>query len=292
MNLGIPGVRVGHWTDDAARTGCTVVLFPEGTVASGEVRGGAPATREFALLDPARTVARVDAVVLTGGSAFGLAAADGVMGHCEAHDMGFPTVAGKVPIVVAMALFDLAEGDPAVRPGAAQGRAAADAAVEGPIALGRVGAGTGATVSKWRGREHVQSGGLGGAVLRRGDLVVGALVAVNAAGDLDDGAVSRSIREGTFEDWPSEEPGQLGNTTIGVIVTNARLDKIGCLLASQGGHDGLARALFPVHTRGDGDAIVTASVGSVDAPLDVVRVLSVAATEAAVRSVGPVRSIP
>ncbi len=148
MITDITGLRVGHWTDPAARTGCTVVLFPDGTVASGDVRGGAPATRELELLDPRRTVSRIDAVVLTGGSAFGLAAADGAMRFCEERGLGFATPAGPVPIVVALALFDLAVGDPAARPGAAEGYAACAAATDGPVELGAVGAGAGATVAK------------------------------------------------------------------------------------------------------------------------------------------------
>ena len=196
----IDGVRVGHWTDDVARTGCTVVLFPEGTVASGEVRGGAPAAREMALLDPSRTVTRIDAVVLTGGSAFGLASADGVMRFCEERGIGFPTAGGAVPIVVALGLYDLAQGDGSVRPGPDEGYAACEAATAStaPTALGRVGAGTGATIAKWQGRDHARPGGLGGAVLRHGDLVVAALVAVNAYGDIlepgDDARASRHRR--------------------------------------------------------------------------------------------------
>lgn len=284
IDLAIPGVRVGHWSDHDALTGCTVLLFPDGTVASGEVRGGAPATREFALLDPSRTVAHLDALVLTGGSAFGLAAADGVMGHCEQHEMGVPTKAGRVPIVAAMGLFDLAVGDPRVRPGAMHGLVAAQAATEGVVRIGRIGAGTGATVSKWRGAEHQRRGGLGGYVVRDGDLVVAALVAVNALGDIDDGAVAAGIAAGTFT-WPvaAEEP--FTNTTIGVVVTNARLDKSACHLVSQGAHDGFARALFPAHTRFDGDAVVTAAVGAVDASVDAVRGLATVAVESAVRSV-------
>lgn len=291
IDLGIAGVRVGHWTDRTARTGCTVVLFPDGTVASGEVRGGAPATREFALLEPSRTVAHLDALVLTGGSAFGLATADGVMAHCEEHDMGLPTKAGRVPIVVAMGLFDLAEGDPLVRPGAAQGLEAARAAAEGPVELGAVGAGTGATTGKWRGAEQRRAGGLGGFVARRDDVVVAALVAVNAWGDIDDGTAPAQIAAGDFA-WPevpaapfSETADAFTNTTIGLVVTNARLDKAECQLVSQGAHDGFARALFPAHTRFDGDAVVTAAVGLVDAPVDLVRVLTTVAVESAVRSV-------
>src|SRR5437879_7311729 len=144
MITDVPGVRVGHWTDERAATGCTVVLFPAGTVASGEVRGGAPATREWALLEPHRLVARLDAVVLTGGSAFGLAACDGVMRFCEERGMGFPTAGGVVPIVVGAALFDLLEGDGSVRPGAAEGEAASEAASAAAAAVARVGGGAGA----------------------------------------------------------------------------------------------------------------------------------------------------
>ena len=151
MITDVAGVRVGHWTDIEARTGCTVVLFPEGTLASGEVRGGAPATREFDLLDPHRLVHRLDAVVLSGGSAFGLAAADGVMRWLEERGVGFPTSAGPVPIVVGASLFDLAVGDPSVRPGPAEGYAACDAARADSVDVGPVGAGTGATINKWRG---------------------------------------------------------------------------------------------------------------------------------------------
>src|SRR5438477_2616239 len=157
----VPGVRVGHWTDPVARTGCTVVLLPAGTVASGEVRGGAPATREWDLLEPERRVGRIDAVVLSGGSAFGLASADGVMRFCEERGMGHPTAAGPVPIVVGASLFALMVGDAAVRPGSAEGYAACEAATDGSFDLGRVGAGTGAVVGMWRGLDGVTEGGVG-----------------------------------------------------------------------------------------------------------------------------------
>jgi L-aminopeptidase/D-esterase-like protein len=295
----LDGVAIGHHTDAAARTGCTVILLPEGSVASGEVRGGAPATREFALLDPSRTVARIDAVVLTGGSAFGLAAAEGAMQWCAEHSRGFVTAAGPVPIVVAMALFDLMQGDATVRPTAADGYAAAANAAPGATPVGPVGAGTGATVGKWRGKDHLRPGGLGVAVLCRDDLVVAAIVAVNAVGDIDDGTVPAAIAAGTFV-WPVPpeqfgEPGDAAesigtNTTIGVILTNAVLDKMGCQLMAQSGHDGLARALFPAHARSDGDALVAVSVPSATArtaeaiELDVARMLATLAVEQAVRS--------
>ena len=363
MITDVPGLRVGHWTDLGAATGCTVVLFPEGTVASAEVRGGAPATREVALLDPTRLVDRIDALVLTGGSAFGLAAADGVLRYCEEQGRGVATPAGRVPVVVALALFDLAVGDASVRPGAEQGRAACLAATAGPVATGRVGAGTGATVGAGpipgpgdldpgsqtadpgtgatvgggsgpggsgsdsggsgpggsgpggsgsdSGGSGPDSGGagldsgrygpadpgsgpdVGGPAPRRrpgglvaatavaGDLRVAALVAVNAFGvpGGDDAAapeVARALGAGG--------PTVFGNTTIGLVATNAGLDKLACHLVAQGAHDGLARALFPAHTRVDGDAFVAAAVGGVDADVDAVRALAVHAVARAVGS--------
>lgn len=276
MKLGVDGVRVGHWTDPAARTGCTVVLLPEGTVASGEVRGGAPGTREFELLRPERLVPHIDAVVLTGGSAFGLASCQGVVRWCEEQGRGFVTRAARIPIVVGAVLYDLAVGDASVRPGPEEGYAACVAATDGDVELGAVGAGCGATVGKWWGPEATRAGGLGGAVARDGDVVVAALVAVNAFGDL--------VRDDR-RTLPPPVPSPLGeNTTIGVVVTNARLDKTGCLLVAQGGHDGLARALEPAHATVDGDAVVACATGVVDAPVDRVRILAARAFEAAIRS--------
>jgi L-aminopeptidase/D-esterase-like protein len=277
----VAGVEVGHWTDGGARTGCTVVLVPEGTVASAEVRGGAPASRELDVLAPDRLVDRIDAVLLTGGSAFGLAAADGVMAWLEERGRGYPTPAGPVPIVPALALYDLAVGAATVRPGPAEGRAACDDAGPGPVTHGTVGAGTGATVGGWRGPDAVRPGGLAGATVRVGDLVVAALLAVNAHGSVD---ADGTGLDGIEHEVPGAPPPPLGHTTIGVIATNARLDKVGCLVVAQGGHDGLARALVPAHTRVDGDALVVAATGAVDAPVDHVRLLAVAAVERAVRA--------
>jgi len=277
MITAVAGVRVGHWSDEGAKTGCTVVLFPAGTVASGEVRGGAPGTREWALLAPERTVAQLDAVVLAGGSAFGLAACDGVVRWCEERGIGHPTPAGRVPIVVGAVLFDLMVGDPAVRPGPAEGYAACVAATGATVRTGAVGAGTGATVNKWQGPDLSRPGGIGSAARRSGDLVVGALVAVNAFGGL------RGAHPVETAQWPPLPGAPLENTTIGVIATNATLDKTRCLLVAQSGHDGLARALDPVHTTFDGDALVAASVGGVEAPVDQIRFLAAQAVEAAVR---------
>jgi L-aminopeptidase/D-esterase-like protein len=230
---------------------------------------------------PDRLVDRVDAVVLTGGSAFGLAAADGVMGWLEERGRGFATPAGPVPIVPTLALFDLAVGSASVRPGPAEGRAACAAAHPGPVAHGAVGAGTGATTGKWRGPDHVAPGGLGGATVRAGGLVVAALVAVNAYGSID---ADGSGLDGVEAVLPAMPPAPMGNTTIGVIATNARLDKGGCLVVAQGGHDGLGRAIVPAHTRVDGDALVAVATGEVDALVDHVRLLAVAAVERAVRT--------
>lgn len=270
------GVRVGHWTDPRGWTGCTVVLLPEGTVAGAEVRGGAPATRELELLDPQRSVQRADAILLTGGSAFGLAAADGVMRYCEERGMGFPTVAGVVPIVPALAIFDLLEGGPA-RPGAAEGYAACEAAVEADVALGRVGAGAAATIAKWRGREHARPAGIGGARLDHDGLEVAALVVVNALGDLRDPAAPPRIPPAI-----ASTRAAFGNTTVGAIITNATLSKNECQQVAVSGHVGMARALDPVHTAADGDALVVAATGFLEAGLEVVRALAAAAVEQAI----------
>jgi L-aminopeptidase/D-esterase-like protein len=307
-------VRVGHWSDPVARTGCTVVTFPEGTVASGEVRGGAPASRELALLEPIRTVARIDALVLTGGSAFGLASADGVVRWCEERGRGFATAFGRVPIVVALALYDLDVGDPGVRPDAAAGYAAArDGApwpdapdgggegpqngpgrgvAHGPVLLGPVGAGVGATVGEAVLGRSPRPGGLVAATVAAGDLMVSALVAVNAAGlPGGDSALATDPALARPRQWSGDAPeagaaagGAGTNTTIGLVTTNARLDKLGCLRVAQGAHDGLARAVFPPHTGFDGDAFVAASVGGgrVDATGDAVRALAVHAVAEAI----------
>lgn len=306
MLTDVPGFAVGHWTDQEALTGCTVVLAPPGTIGSGEVRGGAPASREFALLDPIRTVATIDAVVLSGGSAFGLAAADGVMAELEAQGRGFETSAGSVPIVVGMSLFDLAVGDPTVRPGPEEGRSACRAATSTGHPVGRVGAGTGATVGKWSGQPT--PAGIGAAAVHSGSLVVAALIAVNAYGFIDDGTggpeadtdlgppVRRSDDEADNGDDSSSagpDDGPRTNTTIGVIATNGAVDKIGCQLLAQSGHDGLARSLLPAHTAADGDALVALATGEVDdVDLAHLRLLAQTAVVRAVRSVaepGPVR---
>jgi L-aminopeptidase/D-esterase-like protein len=269
----VPGVLAGHWTDERAQTGCTAILFPEGTRASGEVRGGAPATREWELLAPERTVDQVDAVMLCGRSAFGLATCDGAMRFCEQAGRGFPTPAGRVPIVVGAAIFDLMVGDSSVRPGAAEGFAACAAAEsDEPPAEGLVGAGTGATVGKWQGAPRPS--GLGSATQRDGELVVSALAVVNAFGD----AYSAGSPPPAA---PQAAP--LGNTTLVVVATNAALSKLDCLRVAQSGNTGMARALEPAHSAFDGDAVLAAATGAVEAQAEYVRVLAARAVEAAVR---------
>jgi L-aminopeptidase/D-esterase-like protein len=285
----IDGILVGHWSSLDARTGCTVAILPPGTVASGDVRGGAPATREWALLEPGRLVEHVDAVVLTGGSAFGLAAADGVMQWLEGEGRGFSTSVGPVPIVVAMGLFDLGVGDPTVRPDAEAGRQACAVAGDAPVALGPVGAGTGATTGKWHSH-GAATGGLCGAVRRHGELVVASLFAVNALGSPDDGtAPGLDPDDLATAGWLATVPEDsavrgFGSTTIGIVATNARLTKAECLHVAQGGHDGLARSLLPAHTKADGDAIVAVATGAVEASAETVRQLAVTVVADAVRS--------
>ena len=285
MITDVPGVRCGHWTDASARTGCTVALLPSGTVASAEVRGGAPASRELEALQVGRLVDNAHAVVLTGGSAYGLAAADGVMAWCEEQGIGFDVGVAVVPIVPALGIFDLAVGDPMVRPGPDQGRAACDAANTGPVELGQVGAGTGATTGKSNGPDGIRPGGIGSSTVRLGGLIVSSLVVVNSFGNIDFGGDSGDPSVA----GPDSTMGT--NTTIGLIVTNARLDKVGCHLLAQGAHDGLARSIMPPHTRFDGDAFVAAATGEIDlgtldppVDIDAVRLLALRSVERAIRS--------
>ncbi len=285
MITDVEGVRVGHWTAPDGHTGCTVVRLPEGAVASGEFRGGAPATRDAVLLAPDKTVARLDAVVLSGRSVFGLAAVDGVLDVLSAEGVGLDTPGGPVPIVVGLGLFDLTQGDPSVRPGAEGGAAACRSAATGSVVVGRIGAGAGATMGKWLGREHAVPGGLGTATVRAEGVTVSALVAVNAVGWIDDGthAPVAPTRPVAVDDAVGST--EYGNTTIGVIVTDADLDKAGCHLVARAGHGGLSRALVPVHTTVDGDVLVAAATGRVAAAVDLVGWLATLAVEAAVRAV-------
>ncbi|TDO51124.1 L-aminopeptidase/D-esterase-like protein [Kribbella sp. VKM Ac-2571] len=284
--FGVPGVRVGHWSDFEGRTGCTVVDLPAGTVASYEARGGAPASRELELLEPGKAVNAVDGVVLTGGSAFGLAAADGVMRFYREQGRGVQTPAGAVPIVPTLALFDLTAGDPAAAPDSAAGYAAAQACTAEQVLQGQVGAGTGAYVGHWRGPDGRRPGGLGYAEHRLGELVVACLAVVNAFGDVDDGGKDVSFDAVRILAEPFAFGEGRAHTTIGIVVTNARLDKVGCRTVAQGAHDGLARSITPPHTQFDGDGFVAAATGQVDMHVDIVRLLALACVADAVRSVG------
>ncbi|MBB2948628.1 L-aminopeptidase/D-esterase-like protein [Actinoplanes lutulentus] len=314
----------GHWTGDG--TGVTVILPPPGTVGSGEVRGGAPATREFALLEPSRLVDRVDAVVLSGGSAFGLSAADGVMRLLRSRGLGFPTPLGPVPIVVGMSIFDASvAGTP---PSSAAGQDAALAALRGdPFTEGTVGAGTGAATGRWRGSES--PGGLGVARGMSGNASIVAVAVVNAWGDVigPDGtpvfsqpeaasgseaaasgstaasdsaaavsdsaaAVSGSAAAASGSAAASTgrggeavvKPFGMTNTTIAVVLTDAKLTKADCYLLAQSGHTGFARALNPAHSRFDGDAVVALATGDVEADLDLLRTVAANVTAEAIRS--------
>jgi L-aminopeptidase/D-esterase-like protein len=297
----VPGVRVGHFTDARRPTGCTVVLVEQGAVAGVDVRGGAPGTRETDLLDPRNTVESVHAVVLAGGSAFGLDTAGGVMRLLEERGVGFPVGAARVPIVPAAILFDLGVGDWKIRPDAAAGYAAARAATAGPVAEGNVGAGAGATVGKLLGFERAMKGGLGTAALRLPHgVVVAALVSVNAVGDVVDPATGRlvagartadgraladahaAILQGRVLAPPSRPEDARGNTTIGVVATNAALSKAAAAKVAQMAHDGLARTLRPVHTPWDGDTLFALSTGS--EPADTL-VIGTLAAEAVARAV-------
>lgn len=280
----VGGVRVGHWT--GTTTGVTVVLCPPGTTGSAEIRGGAPATRELAVLEPGRTVDVIDAVVLTGGSAFGLATADGVVAWLAERGRGFPTRFGPVPIVPAAAIYDLAGDDPP--PTATEGRRAAEAAetASGGAGRGRVGAGRGATVGKWRGPEGAAPGGLGQAVATVDAATVAALAVVNAVGDVVDGtgAVLAGSRTPEAQPFPDPDPfGAEPNTTLVVIATDASLPKTECHLLAQSGHHGIVRAVHPSHTRHDGDLVVALATGTVEANLDRLRATVVDVVADAVR---------
>jgi L-aminopeptidase/D-esterase-like protein len=259
----VPGLRVGHVTDAEAVTGCTVVLATDGAIAGVDVRGAAPGTRETDLLRPGSLVERVHAVCLAGGSAFGLAAADGVMRWLAEHEIGFATEGGPVPIVPAAILFDLGVGRADVRPTAEDGyraSAAADAGSDDPLE-GSVGAGTGATVAKLAGPAAVRKGGVGMAGRRLGDgHVLAAMAVCNALGSIigRDGVIiagSRHMAE------PSEAPRHLEHTTLAVIGTDVDLDRTQCQRLAQLGHDALARSIVPVHTMFDGDTVFALSSG-------------------------------
>jgi L-aminopeptidase/D-esterase-like protein len=297
----VPGIKVGHFTLAERPTGCTVVLTEGGAVAGADVRGGAPGTREIDLLSPFAIVDKVHAIVLSGGSAFGLDAASGATRYLEERGIGYDTSVARIPIVPAAILFDLGVGGrPEVRPGPDCGYNAAKAASDGAVLEGSVGAGAGATVGKIAGRERSMKGGIGTASIELPNgLVVAALIAVNAVGDVVDPATGEIVAGVRSEDGqsfadarkllrfsgpPGGRPGE--NTTIGVVATNARLTKAQATKVAQMAHDGLARAVYPAHMPSDGDTLFALALGSFEgeASLAVVGALAADATAEAILS--------
>lgn len=306
----VDGVKVGHFTDKRRPTGCTVILFEKGAVGGVDVRGSAPGTRETDLLNPVNTVQRVNAVVLSGGSAYGLETATGVMRYCEEKGWGVPVAGGVVPIVPAAILMDLGVGDRRIRPNAEAGYQAAAAAAGGKFDEGTIGAGAGATVGKMFGPGTSMKGGLGTSSIKVGNtgIVVGALVAVNAVGDVIDpksgkilagarkkdgsgfeDAMART-REGHRVEMPAGR-----NTTIGIVATNAAFDKAQVTKIAQMAHDGLARSINPIHTPGDGDTIFAVATGTTAVRANHGAIGSLAAeamAEAVVRAIKKAKGLP
>ena len=277
----VAGIKVGHFTFRTRPTGCTAILCEDGAVAGVDVRGSAPGTRETDLLNPINTVQQINAVMLSGGSAYGLDTASGAMRYLEAKGHGFKIGnLGVVPIVPAAILMDLGVGDFKIRPNADSGYAACMAATDKPVEQGNVGAGAGATVGKMFGQQSAMKAGIGSASIKVGDtgIVVGAIVAVNAVGDVVNPktgkivAGARAEKGKDFRDSMAEimkgyrvvMPAG-ANTTIGVVATNVSLEKVQAAKVAQMAHDGYARAINPVHTPGDGDTIFALATGKLKA---------------------------
>ncbi len=266
----IDGIKVGHATDLTARTGCTVVLCPGGATAGVDVRGGAPGTRETEALRPGRFVQKAHAVLLTGGSAFGLDAAGGVVQYLEERDVGFPTGPARVPIVPAAVIFDLGTGDANARPDREMGHQACLNATDEPVAMGGIGAGTGATVGKAPGVAP-SPGGVGSACIRlESGLIVAAITVVNALGNVVDPMTGEILAGGKENDAFVDVTERLldadlapgTNTTIGVIATNAALSVAETNRVAEMAHDGMARAIHPAHTMFDGDTLFALATGT------------------------------
>jgi len=273
----VPGIKVGHHTLTDRPTGCTVVLTERGATAGVDVRGSAPATRETDLLDPVNIVQQIHAVILSGGSAFGLDSATGVMKYLEERQIGFPFGGAHVPTVPGASLFDLNVGDPKIRPAADCGYQAAKAATDARVSEGNVGAGAGATIGKIAGLGRAMKSGIGSAAIVMPDgLIVAAMVAVNAAGDVIDPATGKVVAGVRTPDGkgladargllrsgaPRRQGGAGENTTLGVVATNATLTKTQATRVAQMAHDGFARAISPSHTPNDGDAIFAIATGT------------------------------
>jgi L-aminopeptidase/D-esterase-like protein len=307
--IDIAGIKVGHFTDRRRPTGCTVILTEEGAMGGVDVRGASPGTRETDLLSPLNSVQVVHAVVLAGGSAFGLEAATGVVRYLEEKGIGIETRAARVPIVPAAILYDLSLGDAKIRPDAEAGYRACKAATDQTPEEGNVGAGAGATVGKLFGMERAMKGGIGSfAIKLSGGPTVGAIVAVNAIGDVIDPQSGRVLAGARTADGKKtlgamaaimkgeKLPPLMGgtSTTIGVIATDAILDKAQANKIAQMAHDGLARAINPVHTAADGDAIFALATGRSGHTGNVTLIGSLAAeamAQAVVRAVRAARGI-
>lgn len=283
----IDDVLVGHAQDLDENTGCSVVIFETGAVCGVDVRGGAPGTRETDLLKPENAINKINAIVLSGGSAYGLSAAQGVMKYLEENAIGYDTEFAKVPIVPAAVIYDLNFGDPGVRPDEEMGYRAAMAASSQHAPDGNTGAGTGATVGKMCGFSNAMKGGLGTASIRLSNgLRVSAMIVVNAVGEIRDhtsGEIIAGMTDGkghlanpqnNFIYSDEDIAAFVGNTTIGVICTNAQLTKAEMTKVAQMSHDGLARTLYPIHTPFDGDTIFAASTGVIQSSVNIVGALA------------------
>jgi L-aminopeptidase/D-esterase-like protein len=308
----VPGIKVGHHTIAERPTGCTVILAEAGATAGVDVRGAAPASAETDLLKPVNLVQQVYGISLSGGSAFGLDSRSGVMRYLDEKNIGFKAYGSiNVPIVPAASLIDLNVGNnPKIRPTADCGYRAAQAASTAPVVEGNVGAGTGATIGKSAGSARAMKGGIGTAAIRMPDgLIVAALVAVNAAGDVIDPATGKVVAGVRTADGKSladarallmsgslRQPARLGeNTTLGVVATNATLTKTQVTKVAEMAHDGFARAIYPSHTMGDGDTIFALATGTQAGPADVSRVGALAAqvvADAIVRAARQATGIP
>jgi len=287
--LDVEGLKVGQIEDTGALTGCTVVICEEGATCGVDVRGSAPGTRETDLLDPINSVQKVHAVVLSGGSAFGLESTCGVSKYLEEKNIGFDVGVCKVPIVTGAVLFDLGVGDYKVRPDKEMGYKACLNASETELKQGNYGAGCGATVGKIKGLNYVTKGGIGSCSIKLDNgIVVSALIAVNAFGDIyEDGKVIAGVLNddktkllNTYEIMKSgfvKGGFKIDNTTIGIVATNAKLTKAQCKKISQMAHDGYAKSIFPIHTPHDGDAIFTMSTGKIQVDSDITLLGSLAA---------------
>ncbi len=294
MITDVPGILVGHYTDRKALTGCTVVLCPPKTIASCEARGSAPGSRELALLAPEKQMQEIHAILLTGGSAFGLGAANGVMKFLAENKVGYQTPWALVPIVPSAVIFDLNVGDPKIFPAQDDAYyASANASVE--VEEGNVGSGTGATVGKWHGLDSAMKGGVGTSSVKIGEIIVGALAVVNAIGDIvgrEGNILAGAQHKGKFFGSENrlkslQNEGMLLrniNTTLVVVATNARLSKVDCYRVAQRAHDGMARVIVPSHTTFDGDTTFALSAGKISAPIDLVAEMGAEATAESIRA--------